>query len=320
MFPYIDMDCDTLEKAWHQKTKDIHHIKETMLNIKSLQQAACQTQFFAIFMQPITKIRPVSDKDYIKELRNIFENTIKPHPKDLVWIKQKSDLALCEKENKLGAVLTLEDGRYVNSQLDKLNELYQYGIRLITLTWNHENCFGFPASNDSVIMNRGLTEFGKGAISQMNELGILIDVSHLSDGGFYDVAKISKKPFAASHSNCRTLCNHPRNLTDDMIRMMGNKGGVIGVNFYPYFLDDDRNPKSTKELIAKHLRHMITVGGIECAAIGTDFDGIEGNIEINEPTKMQNLFEFLLDHGFTNNEVEHIAYKNIQRVLKDVFR
>ena len=105
-----------------------------------------------------------------------------------------------------------------------------------------------------------------------------------------------------------------------MIRMMGNKGGVIGVNFYPYFLDDDRNPKSTKELIAKHLRHMITVGGIECAAIGTDFDGIEGNIEINEPTKMQNLFEFLLDHGFTNNEVEHIAYKNIQRVLKDVFR
>lgn len=135
-------------------------------------------------------------------------------------------------------MLTVEDGRMVNGSFDRLEQLAKTGVRAIALTWNFENCFGAPNSRDPKIMSKGLSAFGKEAIEAMNELGILVDVSHLSDGGFYDVAKISKKPFVATHSDCRALAAHPRNLTDDMIRLLAQKGGVSGINFAPAFLDD----------------------------------------------------------------------------------
>lgn len=109
----------------------------------------------------------------------------------------------------MSAVLTMEDGRMVNGEMEKLEYLYEEGVRAISLTWNGANCFGFPNSREKEIMEAGLTSFGKEALERMNELGILIDVSHLSDGGFYDVARISKKPFAATHSNCRALTPIP---------------------------------------------------------------------------------------------------------------
>ena len=167
-------------------------------------------------------------------------------------------------------------------------------------------------------MNRGLTSFGKEAIEVMNEWGILIDVSHLSDGGFEDVMKISKKPFVASHSNCRALSPHPRNLTDDMIRKLAEKGGVAGVNFAPEFLDSDiKTKKSTIQNLTAHIKHFIEIGGVECVGLGTDFDGITGEFEIGEPEKMELLFEQLHREGISETVIEKIAYKNVLRVIKD---
>ncbi|MEG1125792.1 MAG: membrane dipeptidase, partial [Oscillospiraceae bacterium] len=164
----------------------------------------------------------------------------------------------------------------------------------------------------------GLTDFGKLAVERMNELGILIDVSHLSDGGFSDVLQISKKPFVASHSNCRALSPHRRNLTDEMLKALAEKGGVAGVNFGPGFLSADiTSTESTLPNILAQLRHMIQIGGIGCAAIGTDFDGIKGNLAIPGADKMPLLFYKLEQEGFTTEEIEHIAYKNVQRVLAD---
>jgi membrane dipeptidase len=223
-----------------------------------------------------------------------------------------------DRKQKISAYLTIEDGRSVNGSFDKIKEYYDLGVRLITLTWNSPNCFGYPNSFDKNIMEKGLTSFGKEAVSFMNEIGILVDVSHLSDGGFYDVCEVSKKPFVASHSNCRELSPHPRNLTDDMIRLLASKGGVIGVNIVPDFLSSDiRCRESFIDDVVRHVVHMINKGGIECVGIGTDFDGTGGNIELNEPAKVQILFDRLKKMGVSDDALEKIAYRNAARVIKE---
>ncbi|MDD3139919.1 MAG: membrane dipeptidase [Lachnospiraceae bacterium] len=202
--------------------------------------------------------------------------------------------------------------------MQNLKKYYDMGIRLITLTWNYENCFGFPNSVDNFTMNRGLKKFGKEAIEYMNCLRMLIDVSHLSDGGFWDVMKLSSKPVFASHSNCRALCNHPRNLTDEMIQAIGDNGGVIGLNFAPFFLNE--NPKDdngTIEIMERHLQHMIDVGGEDVVALGSDFDGISGNLEILSTDQIPFFLDRMESDGMSASIVEKIAYKNAYRVIKE---
>ena len=156
---------------------------------------------------------------------------------------------------------------------------------------------------------------------RMNELGVAVDVSHLSDGGFWDVVKLSKRPFVASHSNCRALSPHSRNMTDEMICALAEKGGVMGLNFAGPFLNaDGKGRESTLERMILHLKHMIKVGGIEIAAIGTDFDGTDGIFDIPDCSKMQLLFETMEKHGFTGEQIEKIAYKNVKRVMRDMIK
>ena len=120
----------------------------------------------------------------------------------------------------------MEEGGVLNEKQERLEELYRLGIRLITLTWNYENCLGYPNSRDGEVMNRGLKAFGLEIVERMNALGMLVDVSHLSDGGFWDCIRVSRAPIIASHSNARALCGVPRNLTDDMLRALAEKGGA----------------------------------------------------------------------------------------------
>ena len=168
-------------------------------------------------------------------------------------------------------------------------------------------------------MEKGLKPFGKEAVEYMNDLGIVIDVSHLSDGGFWDVVQVSKKPFVASHSNCRALSPHVRNLTDEMLRALAEKGGVTGLNFCANFLKQDiQSEESRVEDMVSHIVHMVNVGGLECAAIGTDLDGIGSELEIGDPTQMELLFHGLEQAGFSQDAIECIAWKNAVRVLCDI--
>ena len=154
----------------------------------------------------------------------------------------------------------------------------------------------------------------------MNRLGMIIDVSHLSDGGFWDVAAHSKNPFVATHSCVRDLCGHSRNLTKEMIRTAGEKGGVIGVNFYGGFLSE--SGESNAKEIARHLRFIADTAGIESAAIGTDFDGgISANpLEISDISKMDLLYRELKAAGFHEGEIEKIFWKNVLRVIRETVR
>lgn len=335
-YQYADMHCDTLLHGLGKGVNDIYDMPDAMLDIKRMAEANVLCQFFAVFFPPRPEMLTPQerekrlkagrsemppDEELFSKAVSLMKDSFAGH-KDVIRQAYCFDDVMKNKEQGLiSGVLTVEDGRMVNGSFDRLEQLAKTGVRAIALTWNFENCFGAPNSRDPKIMSKGLSAFGKEAIEAMNELGILVDVSHLSDGGFYDVAKISKKPFVATHSDCRTLAAHPRNLTDDMIRLLAQKGGVSGINFAPAFLDDTQgNNTSRISDMVRHVKHFIEIGGEDCVGIGTDFDGIGGNLEVGEPGQLALLFEALEKAGITPRQIDKIASGNVLRVMKETMR
>ena len=325
---YIDMHCDTLAEGVAHKKQTITVMEHSMVDITRLKQAGAAAQFFAMFLPQkeyhedfktwLGVDEMFTEEDFLVKMYEIYQNTLKENADILAPARSYRNLMENQKNGKISAFLTIENGYPVKGKLENLKKYHDMGVSLITLTWNDPNCFGFPHSKNPDDMQKGLTDFGKEAVKYMNELGIIVDVSHLSDGGFYDVAKISKKPFVASHSNCRAVSPATRNLTDDMIKILAEKGGVAGINFEPSFLNKDvTDDHSRVEQMCEHILHFINVGGIECVGIGTDFDGIGGQLEINECTKMELLFGALQKRGIHESALEKIAFDNVARVMRE---
>lgn len=316
MYSYIDMHCDTL---LHTLSEGMLYENKGMQSIELMHRAGQLCQFFAVFFLPEDE-RTMEDGEYFQLMRDRLYQAVEEH-QDIINIAHNYEEIQQNRRNGLSsAVLTIEDGRLVGGELEKLGFLYRQGVRVMALTWNAANCFGYPNSRDEDIRRRGLSAFGREAVEEMNRLGMIIDVSHLSDGGFYDVADLSRRPFLASHSNCRAVTPHPRNMTDDMIRRLAACGGVAGVNFCPEFVNSRGDHTSRVEDLAAHVLHFIRVGGEECVGIGTDFDGIEGILEIAHPTQMNLLFEYLEKKGVTPRQLDKIASGNVLRVIKESMR
>lgn len=319
---FIDLHCDTLMWTYIDRREDMCRMPY-MLDVERMKAAGQLAQVFAIFLPPPGEEarfnrESIDDDDYIESCMKAFHATLERCGEAIAFAGSAADLAANGAAGKVSAILSFEDGRAVQGSMEKLAEFHRQGIRLITLTWNHANCFGAPNSPDPKAMALGLTDFGKEAIPYMNELGIIVDVSHLSDGGFYDVAARAKKPFIASHSNCRALSPHPRNLSDEMLRILADQGGVSGLNFCPAFLHQDTSRQdSTLAAICAHIHHMIDVAGVDAVALGSDFDGIEGQLEIASPGDMEKIFQQLDRDGLSTGEIEKIAYGNALRVLGD---
>lgn len=321
---FIDMHCDTLMiSQFFNPTKDLYSSDTISIDFKRMQEAGQLAQFFAVFVPPLAgyqmfHVEPMENAVYIKTLRESLLRSVEAHKDMVAMAYSAEDILANQKNGKVSAVLTMEDGCEVNGKLENIKEFYDQGFRAIGLTWNSPNCFGAPNSADPAIMKMGLTDFGKEAVEYMQELGMLVDVSHLSEGGFYDVADVCRKPFLATHSNAIALSPHQRNLTDNQIRVLGRTGSVTGLNFGPEFLNQDVTCKdSTAKLIAAHARHIVNVGGIECLGLGSDLDGIMGNLEINSNSKVYLLEDALKKQHFTESEIERIFYKNTLRVMKE---
>lgn len=316
---YIDLHCDTISKIYRSPEDGTLYENSFHVDLKRLEAANCGLQAFACFV-PLDEFtgedREEAAYGYAAALMDTFDREIEANKARIGHIRSIRDYRVNAVCGKMSALLTVEEGGILNGKSGRLNTLYDRGVRLITLTWNEENCIGFPNSADPSAMAKGLKPFGFETVEQMAGLGMMIDVSHLSDGGFYDVAKTVRKPFVASHSCARALCPHPRNLTDDMLKAIGNAGGVAGVNFFHMFLN--QKGVSDIESIAAHTKYMIDKAGEESVAIGSDFDGIDGAMEISGAEKMPLLFEALKKAGLSQDTVEKIAWKNAMRVLKDI--
>lgn len=325
---HIDMHCDSLMQLVFKdpQNKNLMESEYTMVDFARMQKTGQMAQFFAAWLPPqrvygMFGLPIMTDDEYIQACHDILVENVEKHS-DIVGLATTADeIEANWKAGKMSAVFTIEDGRSVDGNLDNIKKYYDMGVRAMTLTWNSYNCFGAPNSKNPLLMYDGLTAFGREAIQYMQELGMLVDVSHLSEGGFFDVANIVKKPFVATHSNCRALCPHQRNLSDDQLRLLAACGGATGINFGPEFLNADVScPDSTAALMAKHARHMANVAGVDVIAIGSDFDGIHGNLEIGSCDKMGLLEDALRAEGFTNDDIEKIFYKNVLRVMKDAVK
>lgn len=322
LVPFVDLHCDTLMQAWFRFRRQVYSLPPAMSDVKRLRQGGAKAQFFAIFLQSLRMKRCLGplmqgDTSYIDTMVGIFRRTLAEHQEEIAFAGSYDQMEKNWQEGKVSAFLTIEDGREVQGRMERLEEYRRMGVRLLGLTWNYPNCFGYPNSQDPSVMKRGLSDFGREAVGELNRLGIIIDVSHLSDGGFWDVAKLSKKPFVASHSNARALCPHTRNLTDEMIRAVGEAGGVIGLNHCPKFLYPDSRENRVEDLV-RHLLHIRNVGGRETAALGSDFDGISGKLALKGPQEYWKLTEALRKAGLSMDEIEVIYHKNAERVIRDV--
>ena len=320
---FIDMHCDTLMSMVEPKLGESLLKNSKSVDFLRMKEGGAMAQFFAMFLMPeggfnSAKMPYMTDDEYIEKLVAKTKEDVAASPELITMAYSAKDIIENDKNGKMSAILAIEDGRSVKADMNKIKHYHDMGIRLITLTWNFYNCFGAPNSTSKTIMEDGLTGFGKEAVAYMQELGMLVDVSHLSDGGFWDVIKLAKKPFVASHSNCRALSAHPRNLTDEMIRALANAGGCTGLNFYASFLDEDLTATvSTVDLLVKHALHLKNVGGIDVVALGSDLDGITGEVEVADISKMPLLIDGFRKSGFTEDEVEKICYKNVLRVMQE---
>lgn len=308
----IDFHCDTILGLTHKKGCGNLKSNSLSVDIEKMKKSDYIAQFFAINID-IKKARsPLGE--YLVAMNRFFIE-LQDNNKDIKLARNYNELINNSKEGKISAFLTIEDGGVLEGNINNLYNLFESGVRLITLTWNYPNELGYPNYNYRY-KDKGITLFGKEVIQEMNRLGMIIDVSHLSDAGFNDVINISTKPIVASHSNARSIKENPRNLTDTMIKTISEKGGIVGINFYNIFLGDSK--RSEIKDIVKHIRHIKNIGGIKVLSLGSDFDGIPCTVEISNSGEMNKLWDALLDSGFTIEEVEKVFYKNALRVIKEV--
>ena len=319
-----DMHGDTIfmlrdrrkEGAWCELSKNDLH-----MDIEKMQKADYLLQNFALFVNLGGCENPYEEA--MLEYK-IFVEEMEKNKDKISQVFCYEDILTNQKDGKISALLSLEEGEMCLGKIEKLEEFYSYGARMMALAWNFDNSLTTCNTKCAPPQPRiyegcraGLTETGIEFVERMEELGMIPDVSHMSDEGIEDMLQIAKKPFVASHSNARNLCNHPRNLTDDFLKRMGEKGCVIGTNFASAFLKEDTN-HSKNEWIADHILHMVNVAGIESVGFGTDFDGISCGLEIENCSNMQTLAEVLKVRGMSETQVEHIFYKNVLRLYKEL--
>lgn len=306
----IDLHCDTILHLMDQPHSNLY-CNDLSVDIEKLKMGNSLAQFFALYIDLAKQQNPLQ---YCLRMADTFHREIENNSQHIALAQDYQEICLNQQAGKISAFLTIEEGGALQGRLENLRNFYRLGVRLLTLTWNYPNEIGYPNCDEKYGM-QGLTDFGKQVVAEMNHLGMIIDVSHLSDQGFYDVAALSDQPFVASHSNARAIRDHKRNLTDHMIRLLAQKGGVMGINFSGNFLAG--SAWSKVEDMVRHIQHIVKVGGIDVVALGTDFDGIEYSLEIATIGEIDKLVRALSHSGFKTSDIEKFCYKNAMRVIKE---
>lgn len=310
----IDMHCDTLIEGWRHPERSFVD-GETSINLKLLKENDSMAQFFAMYLSR-QEMEMMDPYDILKGIYGYYTKVMKENSELIKPVFSAGDIEKNRDDGVLSAFLTVEDGVFIDGKLERVEEVYDMGVRLLTLLWGYENTVGYPCSDEPEIHQKGLKPFGIEVVERMNELGMIIDTSHMSEGGFYDVAKYSKKPFVASHSCARALCNNKRNLTDDQLKTLGNAGGLVGVNFESSFLKDGSSHATIQQII-RHLSHMRDKAGIESIGFGSDFDGIDDNGELINYSGFTRLLAEM-EKTFSDDEIDKICSLNALRVIREV--
>lgn len=285
---------------------------ELHLSYDRIREAGVDVQFFALFVGPpyspaenLTKVLAMIDDFYNRVCAN---NQMRP-------LLNKSDLA---KNLELGVpsgLLSIEGGDCLQGDIRILRRMHHLGVRAMGLTWNNGNSI---AAGVGEPVDTGLTEFGFQVVREMNELGMIVDVSHLSERGFWQVNELCDGPFIASHSNARALMDHPRNLTDEQLKAVFAKNGVVGLTYVPMFIADKEHVEISDLL--RHLDHMLSLGGENHVGLGSDFDGIDRKVvNLEHGGQYHNLIDAILK-AYGDEIARKICGGNFKRVLEAVLK
>ncbi|WP_420805432.1 dipeptidase [Gracilibacillus halophilus] len=300
MLVIIDCHCDALWKMWSQNMT-FHNDPRLNVNYQKWKKSPVKVQCFAVFV-PDYLPQEVKFAACLQMIDLFYEQVIKPY-EDVVLITNQHDLPLL-RENQRGAILTLEGVDALGGDLFKLRLFIRLGVRMIGLTWNEANL-----AADGILEERGagLTNFGKQVIQLANEQHVWIDVSHLSYQGFFEALKLSHYPMA-SHSNARTIRDHPRNLDDQQIRRLVEKDGLMGITFVSDFVTSS-NTFFYEDLIL-HIKHFIQLGAEDCISFGSDFDGSDDMLSsLRSIDDYTVLLERLQEH-FPTFVIEKLSHRN----------
>lgn len=327
-----DLHCDTLYRLLGREDTAGEPAVEAfakdggMLDLAKMRAGDYLLQCFACFVGLEESPDPL-----VSALReaDLFHRLLAAYPDDLVWVKSAADIDKLGEDGRIGAMLTIEEGAVCRDDLAILRDFYRLGVRMMTLTWNHQNGLGSPNITPDYNEDTwpvkdpgapGLTGVGREFVAEMERLHMIVDVAHLSDAGIRDLLAIATRPFAASHSNARACCPHLRNLPDELLRAMGEKGCLIGLNYCPAFLDDTPDRKhcvGSVAQMARHAKYILNLAGEDALALGSDFDGIGGELEITGAQDLPLLAEGLVNEGIPARVVEKIFYKNARRFFKE---
>lgn len=306
----IDLHCDTIMQLLdHPDSGDLYR-NTWKIDIEKLQKAHSKVQDFALFINLGNTNDPYGRYE---EMRNLCTTQIHLYGEHIQHVLSYQDVESVYESGKIGVLMSIEEGGVLGGDLDKLKQAYQDGVRLITLTWNYPNGLGEPHCGEQ---HKKLTPKGIEFVEAMQDLGIIVDCSHLNDAGTEQLGDILDVPFVASHSNAREVTAHTRNLPDNLIKLIANKGGVIGLNFAQSFLGT--SSISRIEDIVKHGLYLINKGGEDVVALGTDFDGIKPDTEIKDASEMHRLYDAFKEAGLSVEQCEKLFWKNADRLLKEI--
>lgn len=314
----IDAHADILTDIANNREKGMKDVFKKR-HLKNFSKAGIRAGIFVIWIDPYTV------KDSYAELIDTLKHAsgeILENRDILKVIKKGDDLKIEKNNKKIQMIMGVEGLRCIGEDLNLIDLLYFYGIRHVSLTWNDSNKLATGVDGDD---NRGLTDLGRKAIEKLEDLGMIIDVSHANEKTFWDIISLVKKPIIASHSNCKSLCQVERNLTDDQIKAIGKTGGFIGVNIHKNFVSLDENLQNVDTFI-NHIDHIVNLIGIDHLAFGFDFceyldeyqkesTNISG---LEDVSRVGKIIDALFKRGYSREDIEKISYKNFQRVIERI--
>lgn len=342
----IDLHCDT-PMLFRDGSYDIG-VRNTVgqVDIPRMREGGVTGVFFSVYTSATrnTELQAVQEA---LEIIDAVRTAVQRYPDDLVLATSAAEIEAARAAGKIAIVIGVEGGHMINSSLAVLRSLYQLGGRYLTLTHSKDTPWAGSSGSEG---NAGLSEFGREVVTEMNRLGMMVDVSHVSDQTFWDVIETSSAPVIASHSSARALASSARNMTDEMIRATADKGGVVHINYYNAFLDDDyverrsawraANSGSTEadtpqartkalleaigrtslDTLLNHFEHVIRVGGIESVGLGSDFDGVDGELPegVEDISMLQNIVAGLAGRGYSSADVDKVLGENSLRVFRAV--
>ena len=307
---FFDLHCDTLTELYYGNRSFLEN--DLHISLKKIEKYERYAQVFAIFTHS-----SLSDEDgYLAFLKvsDFFRQLTEQYSDWILPSENYVDLSLAWENGKAAAFLAVEDARILAGRIERLREIYERGVRFLTLLWTGETCIG-GSWNTSV----GLTDFGKETVRECFRLGIVPDVSHASLASTDDIVSIAKeykRPIVATHSDSYSVYQHGRNLSDEHFESIRCLGGLVGINLYKHHLSDDRADPADAETVFRHIAHYLSIGGEDIVSFGCDFDGAEFPDIFKDLTSVAILAEIMLRHNYSERLVHKIFSQNAEAFIR----